>query len=118
MRVELHEALEQNYQLRDQLKEHIVKHQEQEKLNAELHFKLLEEKEKLTLKEQEDSMLERRVKELSGEVERTRMLPLERVVTCVSEASKDKNAPQKFAGENNSQMLTETQQKFTMKSQT
>ena len=114
VRVELHEALEQNYQLRDQLKEHIVKHQEQEKLNAELHFKLLEEKEKLTLKEQEDSMLERRVKELSGEVERTRMLPLERVVTCVSEASKDKNAPQKFAGENNSQMLTETQQKFKM----
>ena len=88
VRVELHEAPEQNYQLRDQLKEHIVKHQEQEKLNAELHFKLLEEKEKLTLKEQENSMLERRVEELSGEVERTRMLPLERVVTCVSEASK------------------------------
>ena len=67
-----------------------MKHQEQEKLNAELHFKLLEEKEKRTVREQENSMLERRVKVLSGEVERTRMLHLERVVTCVSGASKDK----------------------------
>ena len=41
MRVELHEALEQKYQLQNQLEEQIVKHQEQEKLNAELHFKLL-----------------------------------------------------------------------------
>ena len=50
----------------------------------------------------------------SGEVERTRMLHLERVVTCVSRASKDKNAPQRFAGEDNSQILTETQQEFKM----
>ena len=91
-----------------------MKHQEQEKLDAELHFKLLEEKEKLTVREQENSMLERRVKELSGEVERTRMLHLERVVTCVSGASKDKNAPQRFAGKDNSQILTETQQQFKM----
>ena len=69
VRVELHDALEQNYQLQNQLDEQIVKHQEQEKLNAELHFKLLEEKEKLTVREQENSMLERHVKELSGEVE-------------------------------------------------
>ena len=48
MRVALHEALEQNYQL-------------QEKRNAELHFNLLEDKEKLTVREQENSMLERRV---------------------------------------------------------
>ena len=114
VREELHEALEQNYQLRDQLEEQIVKHQKQEKLNAELHFKLLDEKEKLTLREQENSMLEHRVEELSGEVERTRMLHLERVVTCVSGASKDKNAPQRFAGEDNSQILTETQQEFKM----
>ena len=45
-------------------------------------------------------MLEHRVKELSGEVKRTQMLQLERVLTCVSEASKD------------SQMLTETQHEF------
>ena len=114
MRVELHEALEHSYQLRDQLEEQIVKHQEQEKLNAKLHVKLLEEKEKLTVREQENSMLEHRVEELSGEVERTCMLHLERVVTCVSGASKDKNAPQRFAGEDNSQILTETQQEFKM----
>ena len=59
-------------------------------------------------------MLEHRVEELSDEVERTRMLHLERVVTCVSGASKDKNAPQRFAGEDNSQILTETQQEFKM----
>ena len=46
-----------------------MKHQEQEKLNAELHFKLLEEKEKLTVREQENSMLEHRVEGWSGEVE-------------------------------------------------
>ena len=91
-----------------------MKHQEQEKLNTELHFKLLEEKEKLTVREQKNSMLERRVEELSGEIERTRMLHLERVVTCVSGASKDKTAPQRFAGEDNSQILTETQQEFKM----
>ena len=68
-------------QLQIQMKEQIVKHQEQEKLNAELHLELLEEKEKLTVREQENSMLERRVKELSGEVERTRMLHLVRVNT-------------------------------------
>ena len=34
-------------------------------------------------------MLEHSVKELSGEVERTHMLQLERVLTCVSEASKE-----------------------------
>ena len=45
VRVAVHEALKQNYQLQNQLMEQIVKHQEQEKLNAELHFKLLEEKE-------------------------------------------------------------------------
>ena len=114
VRVEPHEALEQNYQLQNQLEEQIVKHQEQEKLNAELHLGLLEEKEKLTVREQENSMLEHRVEELSGEVERTRMLHLERVVTCVSGASKDKNAPQRFAGEDNSQIFTETQQEFKM----
>ena len=114
VRVELHEALEQNYQLQNQLEEQIVKHQEQEKLNAELHFKLLEKKEKLTVREQENSMLEHRVEELSGEVERTRMLHLERVLTYVSEASKDKNAPQRFAVEDNSQILTETQQELKM----
>ena len=113
VRVELRDALEQNYQLRVQLEEQIVKHQEQEKLNAELHFELLEEKEKLTVREQENSMLGHRVEELSGEVERTRMLHLERVVTCVSGASKDKNAPQRFAGED-SQILAETQQEFKM----
>ena len=114
VRVELHEALDQNYQLQDQLKEQVVKHQEQEKLNAEVHVKLLEEKEKLTVREQENSMLEHRVEELSGEVKRTRTLHLERVVTCVSGASKDKNAPQRLAGEDNSQILTETQQEFKM----
>ena len=41
-------------------------------------------------------MLEHRVEELSGEVKRTRMLHLERVVTCVSRASRDKNTPQRF----------------------
>ena len=112
MRVEVHEALEQNYQLQNQLEEQIVKHQEQGKLNAELHVKLLDEKDKVTVREQENSMLEHRVEELSGEVERTRMLHLERVVTCVSGASKDKNAPQRFAGEDNSPILTETQQEF------
>ena len=106
-------TLEQNCQLQNHhLEEQNVKHQEQEKLNAELHFKLLVEKEKLIEREQENSMLEHRVEELSGEVERTRMLHLERVVTCVSGASKDKNAPQRFAGEHNSQILTETQQEF------
>ena len=35
-------------------------------------------------------------------------------MTCVSEASRDKNAPQRFAGEDNSQILTETQQEFKM----
>ena len=114
VRVEPHEALEQNYQLQNQLEEQIVKHQEQEKLNAELHLGLLEEKEKFTVREQENSMLEHRVEELSGEVERTRMLHLERVVTCVSGASKDKNAPQRFAGEDNSKIFTETQQEFKM----
>ena len=91
-----------------------MKNQEQEKLNAELHFKLLVEKETLIEREQENFMLEHRVEELSGEVERTRMLHLERVVTCVSGASKDKNAPQRFAGEYNSQILTETQQEFKL----
>ena len=43
-----------------------MKHQEQENFNAELHFKLLEEKKKLTEREQENSMLELRVEELSG----------------------------------------------------
>ena len=114
VRVELHEALEQNYQLQNPLEEQIVKHQEQEKLNAELHVKLLEEKDKLTVREQENSMLEHRVEELSGEVKRTRMLHLERVVTCVSGASKDKNAPQRFVGEDNSQILTRTQREFKM----
>ena len=42
------------------------------------------------------------------------MLQLERVLTYVSGASKDKNAPQRFAGEDNSQILTETQQEFKM----
>ena len=54
------------------------------------------------------------MEELSGEVERTHMLQLERVLPCVSEASKDKNAPQRFAGEDNIQILTETQQEFKM----
>ena len=115
MRVALHDALEQNYQLQNELEEQILKHREQEKRNAELHVKLLEEKEKLTAREQENSMSERRVKELSGEVERTHMLQLERVLTCVSESSKD--APQSVAGEDNSQILTETQQEFAVESQ-
>ena len=38
-----------------------MKNQEQEKRNAELLFKLLEEKEKLTVREQENSMLEHRM---------------------------------------------------------
>ena len=59
-------------------------------------------------------MLEHSVEELSGEVERTQMLQLERVLTCVSDASKDKNAPQRLAGEDDSQILTETQQEFKM----
>ena len=112
--VELHEALEQNYQLQNQLEEQIVNSQEQEKLNAELHFKLLEEKEKLIVREQENSMLELRMEKLSDEVERTHILQSECGLTCVSEASKDKNAPQRFAGEDNSQNLTETQQEFKM----
>ena len=33
---------------------------------------------------------------------------------CVSGASKDKNAPQRFADEDNSQILTEMQQEFKM----
>ena len=57
-------------------------------------------------------MLEHRVEEMSDEVERTRMLHMERVWTCVSGVSKDKNAPRRFAGEHNSQILTETQQEF------
>ena len=73
VRVERYVALEQNYQLQNQLEEQIVKHQEQEKLNAELHFKLLEETEKLTVREQENSMLEDRVEVLSGEFDRTRI---------------------------------------------
>ena len=113
-RVEIHYALEQNYQLQNPLEEQIVKHQEQEKLNSEWPVKLLEENEKLTVREQENSMLEHRVEELSGEVKRTRMLHLERVVTCVSRASKDWNAPQRFAGEDNSQILTRTQREFKM----
>ena len=54
------------------------------------------------------------VEELSGEVQRTHMFQLERVLTCVSEASKDKNVPQRVAGEDDSQILTETQQEFKM----
>ena len=64
VRVGVHEALEQNYQLQNQLEEQIVKHQEQKKLNAELHSKLLDDKDKLTVREQENSMLEHRVEEL------------------------------------------------------
>ena len=59
-------------------------------------------------------MLEHSVKVLSEEVERTQMLQLERVLTCVSEASKGENAPQRLAGEDDSQILTETQQKFKL----
>ena len=51
VRVELHDALEQNCHLQNQLEEQIVKHQEQEKLNAELFLRLLQEKEKLTVRE-------------------------------------------------------------------
>ena len=36
------------------------------------------------------------------------------MLTCVSEASKDKNAPQRLAGEDDSQILTETQQEFKL----
>ena len=61
-----------------------------------------------------NSTLEHSVEELSGEVERTQMLQLERVLTCVSDASKDKNAPQRLAGEDDSQILTETQQEFKL----
>ena len=42
------------------------------------------------------------------------MLHLERVVTCVSGASKGKNASQRFAGEDNNKILTKTQQEFKM----
>ena len=56
MRVELHVALKQNCQLQNQLEEQIVTHQEQEKLNAELHVKLQEEKEELAVREQENSI--------------------------------------------------------------
>ena len=99
VRVEPHEVLEQNDQLQNELQAQIVKHQKLKKRNAQLHVKLLEEKEKFTVRKQKNSMLEHRVKELNGEVERTHMLQLERVLTCVSEASKDKNAPQRLAGE-------------------
>ena len=112
--VELHETLEQNYQLQIQLEEQVVKHQEQEKLNAELHFKHLEEKEKLIVREQENSMLELRMEKLSDEVERTHILQSECGLICVSEASKDKNTPQRFTDEDNSQILTEKQQEFKM----
>ena len=53
-------------------------------------------------------MLEHSVKE------RTQMLQLEGVLPCVSEASKDQNAPQRLAGEDDSQILTETQQEFKL----
>ena len=114
MRVEPHEALEQKYQLQNELEKQIVKHQELKKRNGQLHVKLLEEKEKLTVRKQENSMSEHRVKELSGEVERTHMFQLERVLTCVSEASKDKDASQRLAGEDDSQILTKTQHEFKM----
>ena len=114
VRVEPYKVLAQNYQLQNELQEQIVKHQKLKKRNAQLHVKLLGEKEKFTVRKQENSMLEHSVEELSGEVERTHMLQLERVLTCVSEASKDKNAPQRLAGEDDSQMLTETQQEFKM----
>ena len=71
--VEVHEALEKNYQLQNQLKEQMLEYQEQEKRNTELHFKLLEVQETLTEREQENSDLERRVKDLRGEAERTHM---------------------------------------------
>ena len=106
VRVEPHGVLEQN----DQLQEQIVKHQKLKKRNAQLHVKLLEEKEKFTVSKQENSMMEHSV----GEVKWTQMLQLERVLTCVSEASKDKNAPQRLAGEDDSQILTETQQEFKL----
>ena len=114
VRVEPHEALEQKYQLQNELEKQIVKHQELKKRNGQLHVKLLEEKEKLTVRKQENSMLEHSVKELSGEVERTHMLQLERVLTCVSQASKDKDAPQRLADQDDSQILTETQQEFKL----
>ena len=114
VRVEVYEALEQNYQLQNHLEEQIVKHQEQEKLNAELHVKLLEEKEKLTVREQENSIVGAPRGRVEWRSRRTRMFHSERVLTCVSEASKDKNASQRSAGEDNRQILTETQQEFQM----
>ena len=57
VRVEPHKVLEQNDQLQNKLEEQIVKHQKLEKCNAQLHVKLLEEKEKFTVRKQENSML-------------------------------------------------------------
>ena len=92
----------------------MLEYQEQEKRNTELRIKLLEVQESLIAREQENSKLERRVKKLTGEVERTHMLQLERVSTCVSDASKDKDALMTVAGEDISQHLTEKQQEFKM----
>ena len=92
----------------------MLEYQEQEKRNTELRIKLLEVQESVIAREQENSKLERRVKKLTGEVERTHMLQLERVSTCVSEASKDKDALMTVAGEDISQHLTEKQQEFKM----
>ena len=101
VRVELHDTIEKNYQLQNQLQERMLEYQEQEKRNTELRFKLLEVQE-ITVREQENSELEHRVKELSGEVERTHVFQLERLLTCVSEASKDKDALKRLAGDDTS----------------
>ena len=76
---------------------------EHEKRNAELHFEVLEDEEKLTVREQENSKLECLVKMLRGEVERTHKS---------SEASTDKITLVRLAGEDDSQHLTEKQREF------
>ena len=50
VRVEPYKVLEQNDQLQNELQAQIVKHQKLKKRNAQLHVKLLEEKEKFTVR--------------------------------------------------------------------
>ena len=52
VRVQPHKVLEQNNQLQNELQEQIVKHQKLKKRNAQLHVKLLEEKERFTVRKQ------------------------------------------------------------------
>ena len=56
VRVEPYKVLEQNDQLQNELQEQIVKHQKLKKRNAQLHVKLLEEKELLKFLGKNDRM--------------------------------------------------------------